>query len=203
MLTPLDENEIPSSFREKLKQKQIRNPKPSLLNLLFPLSEFPFISLPDFPLYMIGYRGTQKVVFQLKVLEGSGGDKPLIGYHKIEVQNRIYEVESLTSFRKLECGITDFLSFDRSTFLLKKHEGQHYYIRLSSIRHRLYIPISKSYVATEEIEEPSLKRQKTFEYNEEVDSIIGHPYDIQSLTPTTSVHGFWDELIVSNDDHNY
>ena len=134
-------NNIPAFFQTLCHAKQIYNATPQDLLVFFPPNSEQdlFIKLDEYDCICVGYNKGVKQCLRFKIL--SCEDQPLIGRHKICINDRIISPDSLTYFKKDILEFQDHVSFERATFLLL--EPQKKVFRLNLLRSRITLPLFK------------------------------------------------------------
>ncbi len=124
-------------------KKKIRNATPDQIRQFFPKNnqgKLKKIDLHTYYCVCFGYRDRKKKWEEFQIL--NCGHTPLLGSHQILYRGIITSVNSLTYFRKEILKFTDFVSFDRSTFLVMPHPPMLF--RLHNIREHIQLPLYHS-----------------------------------------------------------
>ena len=129
-----------SFFDSMCLKKKIRNASPEQIRQFFPKNNqgrLKKIDLHTYHCVCFGYRNRQKKWEEFQIL--NCGHTPLLGSHQIRYRDTVVTVNSLTYFRKEILKFTDFVSFDRSTFLVIPHPPTLF--RLHNIREHIQLPL--------------------------------------------------------------
>ena len=134
-------NNIPEFFQTLCRKKQIYNASVEDLLFYFPPNDegHRIITLENFDCICVGYKNGVKECARFRIQKCY--DIPLLGSHEILMDNRVFKVDSLTHFKKEILKYEDFVSFDKSTFLLLEEKQKVF--RLHIIRERIQLPLFK------------------------------------------------------------
>jgi hypothetical protein len=134
-------SDIPKFFQTLCNRKQIYNASVEDLLFYFPPTDegHRIITLENFDCICVGYIDGVKQCKRFRILKCQ--DVPLLGVHEILMDSKVIKVDSLTHFKKDILKYEDFVSFDKSTFLLLEEKEKVF--RLHTIRERIQLPLFK------------------------------------------------------------
>lgn len=157
-------NNIPKFFQTLCGRKQIYNASTEDLLFYFPPTEsgHRIIKLEDYDCICVGYKNGVKECVRFRILKCM--DIPLLGSHEILMDGVTIKVDSLTNFKKEILGYEDFVSFDKSTFLLL--EDKEKVFRLHTIRERIQLPLFQGGYSFQEDERVCKKNTIHIKVNE-------------------------------------
>lgn len=184
---------IPEFFQTLCRKKQIYNASVEDLLFYFPptLNGHRIIMLENYDCICVGYKNNVKDCKRFRILKCQ--DIPLLGGHEILLDGKVIKVDSLTYFKKEILKYEDYVSFDKSTFLLL--EDKQRVFRLHTIRERIQLPLFKggySFNRLDEKSEQTTIHIKVTEYNEEevVNNLTTAFLNIYDQIPDNKIHRF-------------